>query len=126
MRIGELGHASGFATKTIRFYEGAGLLPEPLRGSSGYRDYDASALPRLRFIRSAQACGLTLAEIRQVIAVRDDGGSPCEHVTGLLDAHAVELDKRITDLTQLREEISRLQARATSATTRVRTRGESR
>lgn len=114
MRIGELGQASGVATKTIRFYEGAGLLPQPERGSSGYRDYDISALPRLRFIRSAQACGLTLAQIRQIIAVRNDGGIPCEHVIGLLDTHATQLDKRITELTHLRAEIGRLRERATS------------
>ena len=108
MRIGELGRASALATRTIRFYEQAGLLPEPRRSPAGYRDYTAGALPRLRFIRSAQACGLTLAEIRQVIAVREDSGPPCGHVLGLLDAHAAELDQRIADLTALREELQRL------------------
>ena len=112
MRIGELGQASALATRTIRFYEQAGLLPEPGRSPAGYRDYTASALPRLRFIRSAQACGLTLAEIRQVIAVREDSGPPCGHVLGLLDAHAAELDQRIADLTALREELQRLRTRA--------------
>jgi len=112
VRIGELGRLTGLPAKTIRFYEQAGILSEPDRTAAGYRDYDDTAAPRLRFIRSAQACGLSLAEIRDVIAVRDDTGSPCAHVAGLLDIHATELDQRIRELTTLREEIRRLQHRA--------------
>lgn len=112
MRIGELGQAAGLPTKTIRFYESAGLLPGPDRTSSGYRDYDDTALARLQFIRSAQTAGLTLAEIRQVIAVRDSSGPPCQHVIGLLDEHAADLDQRINDLTALRADVQRLRERA--------------
>ena len=112
MRIGVLAQMSDVSTKTLRFYEQAGLLPEPDRTSSGYRDYTDSALPRLRFIRSAQACGLTLAEIGQIITVRDDTGPPCGHVINLLDQHATDLDQRIADLTALRAEVRRLRTRA--------------
>ncbi len=61
MRIGELAARSGLTAKTIRFYEQAGVLPEPARQPSGYRSYDDTALDRLRFVRAAQAAGLTLA-----------------------------------------------------------------
>ncbi len=76
MRIGELARRSGLTTKALRFYEQAGVLPEPERQPSGYRDYDESALARLRFVRAAQAAGLTLAEIRQVFDVREQTGRP--------------------------------------------------
>lgn len=113
MRIGELGQAAGLPTRTIRFYESAGLLPAPDRTPSGYRDYDlATALPRLRFIRSAQASGLTLAEVRQVIAVRDGGVPPCGHVLQLLDERAADLDRRIAALAALRSQVLHLRERA--------------
>lgn len=52
MRIGELAVASGTTTKTLRFYEEAGLLPAPERTANGYRDYTPAALARLDFVLS--------------------------------------------------------------------------
>lgn len=112
MRIGELAARAGLTVKALRFYESAGVLPAPERRPSGYRDYDEAALTRLQFVKAAQAAGLTLAEIRQVVAVREHGGPPCRHVTALLDAHAADLDRRIADLTTLRGEVRRLRDRA--------------
>lgn len=112
MRIGQLSSRTGLTTKTIRFYEQAGVLPEPRRQGSGYRDYDEDALTRLAFIKAAQGAGLTLAEIRQVISVRDRIGPPCEHVTRLLDARAADLDARIVELVALRDDVERLRSRA--------------
>lgn len=112
MRIGELAARAGLTPKTLRFYESAGVLPEPDRRPSGYRDYGDAALARLRFVKAAQAAGLSLAEIRQVIAVRDRSGPPCRHVTEVLDAHAVDLDDRIAELTALRDDVRRLRERA--------------
>ena len=112
MRIGELAERAGTTAKTLRFYEQAGLLSAPERTPSGYRDYDEVALDRLRFIRAAQAAGLTLAEIAEVIAAREHVGPPCKHVAALLGEHAVELDQRIGELTALRDEVQRLRDRA--------------
>lgn len=114
VRIGELATRAGLTAKTVRFYEHAGVLSEPERLPSGYRVYDDSALARLRFIKAAQAAGLSLAEIRQVIAVREVSGPPCRHVAELLDTHALDLDRRIAELTALREEVLRLRGRADS------------
>ena len=114
MRIGDLANRAGLTVKTLRFYEKAGVLTPAARLPSGYRDYDETALARLRFVKAAQAAGLTLAEVRQVIAVRDDDGPPCQHVTGLLDAHADDLDRRIAELTSLRTDITYLRDRAST------------
>ena len=81
MRIGELAQQAGVTTKALRFYEQAGVLPEPARSPSGYRNYDETALARLRFIKGAQAAGLTIAEIVQIVAVREAQGPPCAHVS---------------------------------------------
>ena len=112
MRIGELAEQAGMTTKTLRFYEQAQGLPQPARTASGYRDYDETSLARLRFVRAAQGAGLSLAEIRTIITVREDQGPPCGHVTALLDRHAAALDERIAELEATREEVRRLRDRA--------------
>ena len=112
MRIGELAARSGVSTKTIRYYEDIGLLPPPPRLGSGYRDYEPSTLDRLAFIRAAQAVGLALGEIRGIVALRDEGQTPCGHVLDLLRARSAELDRRIAELRALRSELGRLVARA--------------
>ena len=112
MRIGELAKQADISTKAIRYYEQIGILTPPARTSSGYRAYDEAALGRLGFVRAAQAVGLTLGEIRQIIAFRDEEQAPCAHVTELLQRHAVDLDRRILELQQLRGELRQLAERA--------------
>ena len=63
-------------TKALRYYERVGLLPEPDRTDSGYRDYGHTVFDRLRFIRAAQAVGLTLGEIRGIIAFANKAARP--------------------------------------------------
>lgn len=105
MRIGEVAAAAGLATQTIRFYERRGLLPEPCRGPNGYRQYDASMLVRLRFIRTAQTAGLTLVEIAGIIALRDDGATPCSHVQSLLLTKLCDVRSRQRELAAAEEEL---------------------
>lgn len=112
MRIGELAERSGVSTKTIRYYEEIGLVPPAPRLRSGYRDYEPSMLDRLAFIRAAQAVGLSLGEIRSIVALRDEGQTPCGHVLDLLRTRSAELDRRIAELRALRGELNRLVARA--------------
>lgn len=112
MLIGEVAQAGGVPAKTIRYYETIGLVPPPIRGANGYRNYDRSILDRLAFIRAAQACGLTLGEIRGIIAFRERGETPCEHVRALIDRRAEELEQRIEELQRLRTDLRRLSRRA--------------
>src|SRR3977135_3078436 len=101
VKIGELARRSGVAPTALRYYEKAGLLPEARRSSSGYRTYEPDAVPRLAFIRAAQAVRLTLAEIRDVIGIRDAGAPPCAHVLGLIEQHRAEVRSRIRELQRL-------------------------
>lgn len=112
MRIGELAELVGVTTKTIRYYESIGLLVEPERTSSGYRDYTVDAVERLGFIRDAQASGLTLAEIASVLELKQAGKRSCAHTTALLERHLTDIDLQIERLTAARSALTELTARA--------------
>lgn len=105
MRIGEVADAAGVPTQTIRFYERKGLLPQPRRGPNGYREYDASTLTRLEFVRSGQAAGLTLVEIATILDLRGEGATPCAHVHDLLATKLLEVQKRQRELAALEAEL---------------------
>ncbi len=112
MRIGELAEQLGVTTKAIRFYERIGLLPEPPRTASGYRTYEAVDAERLVFIKTAQRLGLSLDEIKEIIAFRDRGQQPCGYVAEVLQRQVSDLDERIREMATLRDELRQLQARA--------------
>ena len=112
VRISELADRAGVTSKTLRYYERIGVLPAPSRSASGYRDYRPDALDRLGFIRASQAVGLSLGEIRQVVALRDRGEAPCDHVYQLLQRRTSELDERIDELQALRRDLRALTKRA--------------
>ena len=98
MRIGALAELSGLSAQTIRYYESIDLLPEPDRTPSGYRDYTADIAERLRFIRDAQACGLTLDEVQTLLSMKDAGLATCEHTRAFLDRHIADIDAQLERL----------------------------
>ena len=112
MQIGELAHRLGVTTKTIRFYESSGVLPAPARTESGYRTYGPADVERLTFIKTAQRLGLSLNEIGEIIAFRDRGEPPCTYVRQVLRRQVNELNERMEEMGRLRDELRRLQARA--------------
>lgn len=90
MRIGELATASGLTRDALRYYERQGLLPRSRRTAGGFREYDGGAVDRVRFIKQAQAHGLSLREIRDLVSHQSDAGrTRCRHVRNLL-AHKLE------------------------------------
>lgn len=111
MRIGELAEAAGVTAKTVRYYESIGLLAAPGRTGSGYRRYDDVALERLRFIRDAQATGLSLAEIGSVLELKDAGVGACDHTRALLADHLAEVDRQLERLTATRAALADLSRR---------------
>lgn len=108
MKIGEMATMAGVTTKTLRFYEERGLLPPPMRTPSGYRDYPPEVLDRLDFIRRGRNAGLTLAQISEILDLRDAGQAPCHHVEELLAYRLAELDRQIADLQELRTSVAAL------------------
>ena len=112
MRIGEVAGRAGVPAKTIRFWEDQHLLPPPARTPAGYRDYDPAILERLAFIRHAQAAGLTLDAIGQVLDIGDGGQPPCVHVAGLIARRLTEVETRLAELARTRDQLAALAARA--------------
>ena len=112
MRIGALADRSGLTTKTIRYYESIGLIDEPARTPSGYRDYGEAAVERLRFIRDAQASGLSLCEVQSILELKDAGARSCDHTIALLQRHVADIDHHIARLQVARSELVALAERA--------------
>ena len=107
LKIGQLARRVGVTTKAIRFYEAKRVLPPATRGANGYRLYGQEALETLTFVTQAAGLGLTLAEIREVIAIRQGGAPPCAHVRRLLQDKARDLDRKLQDLIDMRRQIRR-------------------
>jgi MerR family copper efflux transcriptional regulator len=103
--IGEVAKESGASRKALRLYEAAGILPAPRRTTAGYRVYGAGTLALLSFVRQAQRLGFSLENIKEIIAIRQGGRPPCTHVQRLLRHKAVELDRKLKDLLDMRRRI---------------------
>jgi DNA-binding transcriptional MerR regulator len=102
---GELAELVGVSSDTLRHYERKGVLARPLRKANDYRQYPASALQRVRLIRRAIAVGFTLDELASVLSVRDRGGAPCMEVRALTAAKLSDIETRLREMSELREEL---------------------
>jgi len=105
LKIGEVAARAGVGSMTIRFYESRGVLAPPARGENGYRLYSLETVDVLRFIKQAQGLGLTLDEIKKIVAIRQGGRPPCAHVHALLKQKAEELERKLDDLLRLQKRI---------------------
>ena len=108
LTVGQLAARAGVRADTIRYYERAGLLPEPSRTDGDHRRYGPADLDRMLFIRGAQRLGLRLAEIRELLSVRDTGVCPCGPAETLLSEHIGEIDREIARLARLRAELAEM------------------
>lgn len=99
LRIGTIAKKAGVGVQTLHYYERIGLLPKPRRSSANYRLYAPDALRRVLFIKKAQAVGLTLDEIKDVLDVKDHGKAPCRRVAEVAEERLSEID---ADLAKLR------------------------
>ncbi len=102
MKIGELARKTGCQVVTIRYYEKEGLLGSPERTGSNYRIYSEHDLDRLRFIRHCRLHGMTLAEIRELLAFREHPTRNCEWIDSLVEKHIRNVDEQIAALQHLR------------------------
>lgn len=114
MQIGQVAHEVGVNPRTIRYYEAIGLLPEPARTASGYRDYGPEDVDRIAFARRATELDLHLHEVAEILALRDRGEHPCDYVLEVARLRVDDLDARIQTMQRAREELAGLIERAPS------------
>ncbi|HEX6999627.1 MAG TPA: heavy metal-responsive transcriptional regulator [Gammaproteobacteria bacterium] len=108
MTIGRLATVAGVNIDTVRYYERSGLLPPPRRRSSGYREYGAADVARLRFIRRAKELGFTLEEIRELLALSSDAQGDMQEVKSKAQARLRQVERKIAELQRVRRGLERL------------------
>ncbi len=108
MRIGDVAREAGVNIQTLRYYERRGLLAEPARGRSGYRDYGESAAPQVRFIKRAQDLGFSLSEIAELLELRDRARRGRPATRRLAAAKMAAIDEKIRELTAMRVALAQL------------------
>jgi MerR family copper efflux transcriptional regulator len=107
MTIGEAANASGMNAKTIRYYERIGLIATAARSGAGYRHYDQADVATLRFIRRARAFGFPIERIRALVSLWQNR-KPSREVKHIALEHVAELDRRIAELSDMRDALHRL------------------
>jgi Cu(I)-responsive transcriptional regulator len=108
LTIGRLAAATGTSVETVRYYERAGLLPQPARTEGNYRAYHPEDLDRLRFIRRTRDLGFSLDEVRALLDMAGNRDQDCGTVDTLAQRHLAGIDGKIADLMALRHELARL------------------
>lgn len=107
MHIGEVAEQTGLSVDAIRFYERSGLLHQPVRSGGGYRLFKDADVQELRFVCRAQALGFSLAEIKELILIRQRHDHACTHVRDLLSTKLGQVRAKISELKTLESDLSR-------------------
>ncbi|MCH7688451.1 MAG: heavy metal-responsive transcriptional regulator, partial [Planctomycetes bacterium] len=103
LTIGQLAGRAEVGVETVRFYERKGLLAEPERRPSGYRQYDEGVVDRLRFIRRAKELGFTLNEIKDLLSLRLDPTTTCADVKSRAEAKIDDIQGKIRTLQRMKK-----------------------
>jgi DNA-binding transcriptional MerR regulator len=104
-QIGSVAKESGVPIKTIRYYEELGLLKASGRTEGGFRLFNSDVFVRLHFIKRAQSLGLSLSEIKEFLAVHEQGDLPCDHIKVKLNEKIGQIDRQIQELQVLKLEL---------------------
>ena len=99
LTIGKLAQQANVTIETIRYYQRKGLLDEPEKPATGYRQYPSQAISRLRFIKRAQQAGFTLKEILDLLSLDNEH---CQDVQKIAEQKLLQIDQQLNDLTALR------------------------
>ena len=106
LKVGAAAKAAGVGLQTLHYYERLELLPKPKRSAANYRLYSPETIRRVRFIKKAQALGLTLEETKQILDLKDHGREPCRKVAELGEKHLQEIDGRLAQLRAYRRALA--------------------
>jgi Hg(II)-responsive transcriptional regulator len=107
---GQLAKKTEVGVETLRFYEREGLLAKPARTATGYRQYPAEAVERVRFIRRAQLLGFQLKDIKELLVLRDNPDASSRSVREKAVTKLDDIDQRIKDLEAMKAQLTSLVA----------------
>lgn len=110
LTIGQVARRAGIGVETVRFYERRGLIEEPPRKESGYRQYPEEVVSRLRFIRRAKDLGFSLKEIAELLSLRLDSEATCDDVKARTEAKIEDIKARIQALQGMKRALAELVA----------------
>jgi DNA-binding transcriptional MerR regulator len=96
--ISQLAKSAGIPTTTMRYYERIGLVEPEDRSHGNYRLYGEESLRKVSFIRSAQAIGFTLDDVKALLAAHDSTAASCREVQTLIEERLAEVGRRLKDL----------------------------
>jgi Hg(II)-responsive transcriptional regulator len=113
-RTGEVATRAGVNIQTLRYYERRGLIPEPDRRTSGYREYPPETVRMIRFIKRAQDLGFTLSEIEDLLRIRGDQTASCVEVRAAAKAKIDDVDLKIRSLRAMKRALAVLLSSCTS------------
>lgn len=108
LTIGQAARSAGVGIETVRFYERQGLIEEPLRTDSGYRQYPEEVVTRLRFIIRAKELGFSLKEIKELLTLRVDSDTTCREVKNRAEAKIADIEERIRTLQRMKKALGKL------------------
>ena len=108
MNIGQAAGATGISAKMIRYYESIGLIRASQRSDAGYRIYGDNDLHSLHFVKRARKLGFSIEQIRDLLSLWQDAGRASADVKAIAQAHVADLDKRICELTDMRDTLRHL------------------
>lgn len=108
LTIGKVARLASVGIETIRFYEREGLVADPPRKQSGYRQYGAETVSRLRFIHRARELGFSLGEIKELLFLRVDPSQTCSHIVEKAEEKIREIDEKVQTLLRMKEALEAL------------------
>lgn len=108
LTTGQLAKRAGINIETIRYYERKGLIPQPHRRDSGYRQYPIEMITRLQFIKHAKTLGFSLKEIRELLSLKHDPKTPCSKVRNRAESKIEDIDGKIRTLQKMKKALVKL------------------
>ena len=108
LTIGKVAKKSGLGIETVRFYERQGLIDNPPRTESGYRQYPEETIAQLRFIKRAKVLGFSLKEIQELLSLKYDPNATKADVKERTLKKVADVKSKIQDLTRIQNALEHL------------------